>query len=89
MTKQLHDESIDASIQALRSVLIQIEAAQKADDPLVVMQLAETIEDHGASILWSATINARGVPGTTWSVVGDRLGITRQAAQQRFGSKAS
>ncbi len=87
MTKQLHDASIDASIQQLRAVLAQIEEAQRSDDPLLVMQLAESIEDHRAAIVWSATVNARQVPGTSWSVIGNRLGITRQAAQQRFGEK--
>jgi hypothetical protein len=89
MTKQLHDESIAASIAALRNVLAEIDAAQENNDPLLVMQLAESIEDHRAAILWSATVNARQVPGTSWTVIGNRLGITRQAAQQRFAGAAN
>ena len=87
MTKELHDESIDASIRGLRNVLAQIEDAQRIDDPLLVMQLAESIEDYRAAIVWSATVNARQIPGTSWTVIGNRLGITRQAAQQRLGTK--
>lgn len=86
MTKAQQSRNIADSIARLRKVLDDIEDSQAAGDDLLTMQLAERIEEHSAAISWSAAANAHQVPGTSWTVIGGRLGITRQAAQQRFGA---
>jgi hypothetical protein len=86
MTKAQQSRNIAEAIARLRSVLDQLEDSQAAGDDLLTLQLAEKIEEHVAAISWSAAANAHQVPGTSWTVIGGRLGITRQAAHQRFGS---
>jgi hypothetical protein len=86
MTVAEQNVNMATAITNLRSTLDSIEEAQAAGDALLAMQLAELIQDSGDAILWSAVANARSTPDTTWAVVGGRLGITRQAAHQRFGS---
>jgi hypothetical protein len=86
MTSAQQMQTLSESISNLRTTLDEIEKAQRDGDPLRAMQLAELVGDSADSILWAATALARQVPGTTWTVIGGRLGISRQAAQQRLGS---
>jgi hypothetical protein len=86
MTVAQQSQSLSDSIQNLRTTLDDIENALSDDDPLLAMQLAELIGDSADSILWAATALARRVPGASWTVIGGRLGITRQAAHQRLGA---
>jgi hypothetical protein len=85
MTVAQQDLNLAAAISDLRATLDSIEQAQADGEALLALQLAELIQDSADAILWSAVANARTVPETTWAVVGGRLGITRQAAHQRFG----
>jgi biotin operon repressor len=84
MTKAQQDGNITKAIAHLRAVLVEIEQSQKDGDDLLTMEIAETMQEHVASIMWSASANAHEVPGTSWAVIGGRLGISRQAAHQRF-----
>lgn len=85
MTVAQQSQSLSDSIGKLRGTLDEIENAQRAEDYLLALQLAELVGDSSDAILWSATALARQVPGASWTVIGGRLGITRQAAQQRLG----
>jgi len=78
-------ESLGASVARMRERLDEIEKAQAEGDSLLALELAQLVGDSADSILWSATALARRVPGTTWTVIGGRLGISRQAAHQRLG----
>ncbi len=86
MTVAQQSQSLSNSIANLRKTLDDIEKAQNDGDPLLAVQLAELIGDSADSILWAATALARQVPGASWTVIGGRLGITRQAAHQRLGA---
>ena len=85
MTVAQQSRTLGNSIAELRATLEEIEDARANGDPLLALELAELARDSLDSIVWSATAMARTIPGTSWTVIGGRLGITRQAAQQRLG----
>jgi hypothetical protein len=86
MTNTDQKQALSESIATLRQTLDRIEEAQRGDDPLLALELAELLGDVVDSITWSATALARQIPGTTWTVVGGRLGISRQAAHQKLAA---
>jgi hypothetical protein len=86
MTKVQQDRHVLDGVDRLRRILDEIEVSVVEDSPLRTLEIAEGIGDVADSILWSATASARTVPGTTWAVIGGRLGITRQAAHQRLST---
>jgi hypothetical protein len=86
MTKAQQDSNITDAIARLRAVLVEIEQSQVDGDDLLTMEIAEKLQEHVAAIMWSASANAHEVPGTSWAVIGGRLGISRQAAHQRHAS---
>ncbi|MEH3131717.1 MAG: DUF3887 domain-containing protein [Mycolicibacterium neoaurum] len=76
-----------AAAQLLHRRLGQLVAAPilGADhDPLATVTIAREVKDDAESLLVAAVQQARAA-GHTWQQVGDVLGITRQAAFQRFG----
>jgi hypothetical protein len=87
MTKAQQDSNIADAIVRLRAVLDEIEQSQAVGDDLLTMEIAEKMQEHVASIMWSASANAHEVPGTSWAVIGGRLGISRQAAHQRYAGE--
>lgn len=89
MTVAQQSKTLSDSIANLRDTLDEIDDARAAGDPLLVLELAELARDSLDSVVWSATTLARATPGTSWTVIGGRLGITRQAAQQRLGGQES
>lgn len=85
MTVAQQSQTLSDSIAKLRGTLDAIEEARTSEDYLLALELAELVRDSTDAILWSATALARQVPGASWTVIGGRLGITRQAAHQRLG----
>ncbi|AHC23904.1 MULTISPECIES: DUF3887 domain-containing protein [Mycobacteriaceae] len=76
-----------AAAQLLHRRLGQLVAAPilSADqDPLATVGIAREVKEDAESLLAAAVQRAR-TAGHTWQQVGDALGITRQAAFQRFG----
>lgn len=64
-------------------------AARLEHDPgafLDLIRLAALAEDHSAATLRDAVAGARSA-GNTWEAIGQALGMSRQAAQQRFGEQ--
>jgi len=53
-------------------------------DPIEQISIALQIEQAAAELVGSAVLSAR-ADGATWKSIGEVLGITRQAAFQRFG----
>ncbi|HET8986596.1 MAG TPA: hypothetical protein VFN03_12645, partial [Trueperaceae bacterium] len=51
---------------------------------LDLIRLAARAEEHTGGVLNDAVLGARSA-GNTWEVIGQVLGMSRQAAQQRFG----
>ncbi len=54
------------------------------DDPLSAVRAAARLQEHAAEVARAAVLRARET-GRTWQQIGDELGISRQAAFQRFG----
>jgi hypothetical protein len=86
MASARQDRNVLDGVARLRRLLDDIDDSVSRGDALHTLELAEGLDDCSASILWSATASARSEPGTTWAVIGGRLGITRQAAHQRLGA---
>jgi hypothetical protein len=59
-------------------------AAEDADDLVYLVQLRDLVDEQ----LTAAAVRMNVKHGWTWQAIGDALGITRQAAQQRFGRRA-
>ncbi|MET0821036.1 MAG: hypothetical protein ABWY58_08720 [Aeromicrobium sp.] len=55
---------------------------------LDLVKLTRRAHDETNQLLRSAVTSARAA-GSSWEAIGSALGMTRQAAQQRFGHKAS
>ena len=73
--------------QLLHRQLGQILAApvlNSEDDPLEFVRAADGIRD-GAETLMGAAVQQAREAGRTWQAIGDVLGISRQAAFQRYG----
>ena len=64
--------------------LIARPVLQEQPDPMEQIRLALRIEQAAAELVGSAVLSAR-AGGATWKSIGEVLGITRQAAFQRFG----
>jgi hypothetical protein len=56
-----------------------------ASDPLVVVQALGVIAIENERLLHESVADAR-AQGHTWQLIADALGVTRQAAQRRFGN---
>lgn len=54
------------------------------DDLLTAVRVSARLRDHAAELVAAAVQRAR-ASGCTWQQIGDALGISRQAAFQRFG----
>ncbi|MGW0160064.1 DUF3887 domain-containing protein [Mycobacterium sp. NPDC003323] len=54
------------------------------DDPLDLVRAADEIRDEAEALMSAAVQQARAA-GRTWQEVGDVLGVSRQAAFQRYG----
>jgi len=61
------------------------EGVSNADDLLDMIGSIRLVELAASQARRAIVIEAR-LAGYTWEEVGDALGVTRQAAQQRFGS---
>lgn len=59
-------------------------AGADADDPLALVRRAADA-DRAAGALLHRSVAAARSGGHSWQAIGDVLGLTRQAAQQRFG----
>lgn len=66
---------------------VALPVLQERADPIERISAALTIEAM-ASELVGATVIAARAEGATWKSIGELLGITRQAAFQRFGKPA-
>lgn len=79
--------SVTALGQQLHHQLAQMLAApvlRGEDDPLEVVRAAREVQDRAEALMAAAVLQAREA-GRTWQEIGDVLGVTRQAAFQRYG----
>lgn len=85
--RSIGDEVVAEAVSgALAEVLPDLEQRMAADPEalLDLVSVAAKAERHTAELLRSA-VNAARAGGHSWEAIGARLGISRQAAQQRFG----
>jgi hypothetical protein len=54
------------------------------DDPLVLVRAAHDVQDRAEALVIAAVQQARGA-NRTWQEIGEVLGVSRQAAFQRYG----
>lgn len=82
MTQTRNSELADRAMQALRALGERAEAG----DLDAFRALAEVEQDVRSSLLYAVIdgLRAQTVP-TSWTTIGDALGVSRQAAQQRYG----
>lgn len=85
MTKQQQALARIAIRQELSIVQSYVVGLDPRDDFIHVLHTATQIEQAAARMLQEGVELAR-AQGYTWAAIGHHLGITRQAAQQRFGS---
>lgn len=79
--------SFTATGQQLHRQLGQILAApvlRGEEDPLEAVRAAREVQDQADALMAAAVQQARAA-GRTWQQIGEVLGVTRQAAFQRYG----
>lgn len=79
--------SFTAIGQQLHHQLGQVLAApvlQGEDDPIASVRAAREIRDRAEALMAAAVLQAR-LTGRTWQEIGEVLGVSRQAAFQRYG----
>ena len=75
------------AIPALRrelDAMLAIPVLASDDEPLSTVRLAASVQVRSTEVVAAAVRQARAA-GCTWQQIGDTLGISRQAAFQRFG----
>jgi len=70
-------------LDALERAGVQI-APSSRDEYLELVSAASGVQRAGSRIL-DDSVRAARAGGASWAAIGDRLGMSRQAAQQRFG----
>jgi ATP-dependent Clp protease ATP-binding subunit ClpA len=66
------------------------ERASDSTDPLVLVGTAATVAAetaHAADALVEHYVSAARAAGLSWTVIGDRLGVSKQAARERFAHR--
>lgn len=80
------DEPVEmrALLEAVR------ERAADSEDPLVLLETATTVAAEAgqtADALVERYVGAARAAGLSWTVIGDRLGVSKQAARERFAHR--
>ena len=79
------DRALATVVRALRGLVT--ETGGKADEtPESLLSALAQLADLGERIEWAmlSVIGEARTAGVTWSAIGEALGVTKQAAQQRF-----
>lgn len=82
------DDAELARAQALDTLITTAEGIYRAEDygdMIGAVRLVELAADQARR----AVVAEARAAGTTWQEIGDALGVTRQAAEARFGGRAA
>ena len=80
------DRALATVVRALRSLVLETGGTADASAESILHALSQ-LADLGERVEWamlSLIGEARTDAGATWSAIGEALGVTKQAAQQRF-----
>jgi hypothetical protein len=79
------DRALATVVRAVRSLVAETGGAADAESESLLHALAQ-LADVGERVEWAmlSVIGEARTGGVTWSAIGDALGVTKQAAQQRF-----
>lgn len=68
------------------AILVELEGDEDGQDHLAIVRRTAAAEIEVDALLRQAVGTARGA-GHSWAALGAELGMSRQAAQQRFGDR--
>lgn len=79
------DKALATVVRALRTLVTQTGGAAD-DSPESLLHALSQLADLGERVEWAmlSVIGEARTGGVTWSAIGEALGVTKQAAQQRF-----
>jgi ATP/maltotriose-dependent transcriptional regulator MalT len=79
------DKALATAVRALRTLVAQTGGATDSS-PQSLLHALSQLADLGERIEWAmlSVIGEARTSGVTWAAIGEALGVTKQAAQQRF-----
>ena|SRR5947209_774772 len=79
------DRALATVVRATRSLVTET-GGQVDGDPEMLLHALSQLADLGERIEWAmlSVIGESRAKGVTWAAIGTALGVTKQAAQQRF-----
>lgn len=82
--EELAEQIREAITEAVNTGVRDASSHDEAE-PMLVVAVTQVAAEHAQQLL-SQSVSAARHGGHSWSSVGEQLGVTRQAAQQRYGS---
>jgi len=79
------DRALATVVRAVRSLVAETGGHVDADPQMLLHALTQ-LADIGERVEWAmlSVIGESRTKGVTWAAIGEALGVTKQAAQQRF-----
>lgn len=80
------DPALATVVRAVRGLVTETRGPTGGDHPAALLHALGQLADIGERVEWAmlSLVGESRCQGVTWQAVGDALGVTKQAAQQRF-----